>query len=260
MKKKDFREVWAYRENLCISKAFRYQKRRNSAIQNRTPGKCGTFYFWDRGHFLTGGDGTGGYAIFVWQERARTRATQMTHMPSLKPLSLLCQIKNHCVIVASFACHRGKKRAPHFGPPVWVLPCIWAKIRESETTIKIKFALSGGGGCAGGQGGNCPKTLFFMGNVMTIKFWKWNFYCREILLSWRRLLKKGSICHFSRFSVEPPRNYSGVNFGLKWFRFRPESQSYRPKVGVADQKSERTAGETPQNPNRIAQKRAPNGV
>ena len=28
-----------------------------------------------------------------------------------------------------------------------------------------------------------------MGNVMTIKFRKLNFYCREILLSWRRLLQ-----------------------------------------------------------------------
>ena len=40
-------------------------------------------------------------------------------------------------------------------------------IRESETTIKIKFALFRGGG---GQGGKLSKTLFFMGNVMTIKF------------------------------------------------------------------------------------------
>ena len=62
-------------------------------------------------------------------------------------------------------------------------------IRESETTIKIIFALFRGGGWEGGQGGKLSKTLFFMGNVMTIKFWKCKFYCREILLSWRRLLK-----------------------------------------------------------------------
>ena len=42
-------------------------------------------------------------------------------------------------------------------------------LRESETTIKKKFALCRGG-WAGGQGGKLSKTLFFMGNVMTIKF------------------------------------------------------------------------------------------
>ena len=41
--------------------------------------------------------------------------------------------------------------------------------RESETTIKIKFTLFRGG-WTGGQGGKLSKTLFFMGNVMTIKF------------------------------------------------------------------------------------------
>ena len=38
---------------------------------------------------LNGGERNGGYATFVWQERAQTRATQMTQIPSLKPLSLL---------------------------------------------------------------------------------------------------------------------------------------------------------------------------
>ena len=42
-------------------------------------------------------------------------------------------------------------------------------LRESETAIKIKFALFGGGGVGRGQGGKLSKTLFFMGNVMTIK-------------------------------------------------------------------------------------------
>ena len=42
-------------------------------------------------------------------------------------------------------------------------------IRESETTIKIKFALFRWG-WAGGQGGKWSKTLFFMGNATTIKF------------------------------------------------------------------------------------------
>ena len=58
-----------------------------------------------------------------------------------------------------------------------------------QRTIKIKFALLRWA-WAGGQGGKLSKTLFFMGNVMTIKFWKWNFYCGEILLSWRRLPHK----------------------------------------------------------------------
>ena len=43
--------------------------------------------------------------------------------------------------------------------------------RESETTIKIKFALFRGG-WAGGQGGKLSKTLFFVGNATTIKFRK----------------------------------------------------------------------------------------
>ena len=42
-----------------------------------------------------------------------------------------------------------------------------APIRESETTIKIKFALFRGGGGQGGREENCPKRFFFMGNVMT---------------------------------------------------------------------------------------------
>ena len=44
------------------------------------------------------------------------------------------------------------------------------KLRESETTIKIKFALFRGGGLGRGAGRKLSKTLFFMGNVMTIKF------------------------------------------------------------------------------------------
>ena len=40
---------------------------------------------------LNGGERNGGYATFVWQERAQTLATQMTPIPSLKPLCLLYQ-------------------------------------------------------------------------------------------------------------------------------------------------------------------------
>ena len=46
---------------------------------------------------------------------------------------------------------------------------------------------------------NRPKTLVFKGNAMTIKFWKCKFYCREILLSLRRVLvlehPEDTICH-----------------------------------------------------------------
>ena len=51
---------------------------------------------------------------------------------------------------------------------------------------------------------------------------------------------------------------SGGEVPVKWFGFRFESQSYRPKVGVADQKSELQLGS--QNLNRIVKKGAPNGV
>ena len=40
----------------------------------------------------------------------------------------------------------------------------------------------------GGQRGKSSKTLFFVGNATTIKFKNSKFYCRKILLSWRRLL------------------------------------------------------------------------
>ena len=46
----------------------------------------------------------------------------------------------------------------------------WTTVRESETIVKIKFALFRGE-VGRGQGGNLSKTLFFMGNVMTIQFW-----------------------------------------------------------------------------------------
>ena len=43
------------------------------------------------------------------------------------------------------------------------------KIRDSETTIKIKFAILRGVGLRGREE-NRPKTLFFTGNATTIKF------------------------------------------------------------------------------------------
>ena len=81
-----------------------------------------------------------------------------------------------------FRGHSAGHSPGHFGPkPERLL------FRESETTIKIKFALFRGA-WALIQGGKLSTTLFFMGNVMTIKFWKWKLYCRDILLSWRRVL------------------------------------------------------------------------
>ena len=58
------------------------------------------------------------------------------------------------------------------------------------------------------------------------------------------------ICATPPSRTPPSRNFW---FSVKWFGFRPESQSYRPKVGVTDQKSEMQPGR-PQNPNRIARK------
>ena len=42
--------------------------------------------------------------------------------------------------------------------------------RDGETTIKIKFAVSRGGGALGEREANRPKTLVFVGNATTIKF------------------------------------------------------------------------------------------
>ena len=57
----------------------------------------------------------------MWQERAQTRATQMTHMPSLKPLCLLCKnqdsLRHRRVI-----CWSERKRTPHLGPPILKVP------------------------------------------------------------------------------------------------------------------------------------------
>ena len=51
--------------------------------------------------------------------------------------------------------------------------------RDAETTILIKFAFWRGLG-RGKITENCPKTLFFMGNSMTIKFGNFgNFICQK---------------------------------------------------------------------------------
>ena len=70
-----------------------------------------------------------------------------------------------------------------------------------------------------------PETMF-----MLLKFlggWKWT-------------LKINCICYVDsrRLYCRTPEKWLGGEFPVKWFGFRPESQSYRPKVRVADQKSE----------------------
>ena len=62
-----------------------------------------------------------------------------------------------------------------------------------------------------------------------------------------------------RLYCSTPETWFGGEFSVKWFGFRPESQSYRPKVGVTA-KSRRYSRADPQNPNRIGQKRNPNRV
>ena len=61
----------------------------------------------------------------MWQERAQIRATQMTHMPSLKPLCLLYQsnqgsLRHRCVFCLSPK--KKEKRTPHLVPPHLKVP------------------------------------------------------------------------------------------------------------------------------------------
>ena len=61
-------------------------------------------------------------------------------------------------------------------------------IRHGETTIKIEFSLLRERGPRLGREENRSKTLVFVGNATTIRILKSaKFYCREILLSLRRL-------------------------------------------------------------------------
>ena len=92
---------------------------------------------WNRALLNRGGGGqNGGHATFVWQERAQTRATQMTHMPSLKPLFCCIEIKARCVIGASFACHR-EKCTPHLGPPHLKVP----DLKQCRTLASFRSVL-----------------------------------------------------------------------------------------------------------------------
>ena len=89
----------------------------------------------------------------------------------------------------SLAAARGINARPCFGQTVRGLNAesVLMKeqcLRDGETTIKMKFAVSRGGGL-GGREENRPKKLVFVGNATTTKIWKCKFYCREILLSLR---------------------------------------------------------------------------
>ena len=72
---------------LPIFVVFLYSKNPESGQNNYVHRKSP---FFNRA-LLNRGERNGGYATFVWQAAARTRATQMTHMPSLRPLSLWCR-------------------------------------------------------------------------------------------------------------------------------------------------------------------------
>ena len=60
--------------------------------------------------------------------------------------------------------------------------------RRDDNINKTRVFWGGGGHWAPGREENRPKTLFFLRNATTIKYWKWKLCCREILLSLRRLL------------------------------------------------------------------------
>ena len=59
----------------------------------------------DLGTFM-GKERNGGCVTCLWQKRMHPRATQMTDMPSLNHFLCCVKMKAHCVIGASFACHR----------------------------------------------------------------------------------------------------------------------------------------------------------
>ena len=55
-------------------------------------------------------------------------------------------------------------------------------------------------------------------------------------LTW---VKSSCLCFIhKRLYCRTPEKWFGGKFSVEWFGFGPKSQSYRPKVGVTDQKSE----------------------
>ena len=74
--------------------------------------------------------------------------------------------------------------------------------RESGTTIKIKFALFGGGPGQGGAGRKLVQNAIFHGKRHDNKILKVNILLSRNLLSWRRLLR--SPTHLMPLSVVMP--------------------------------------------------------
>ena len=71
--------------------------------------------------------------------------------------------------------------------------------------------------------------------------------CQKLVKFWKLILYLDS----KRLYCRTPEKWFGAEFSVKWFGFRPESQSYRPKVGVTDEKSEIQPGRPPESePNR----------
>ena len=102
-------------------------------------------------------------------------------------------------------------------------PSIWARtsIRDGETTMKITFSLfEGGGGAWGGERKVVQNAVFFVGNATTIKFWKCKFYCREILLSLRRLLIHDPNARTSMTSGVCKENFGPEKLWADYFRSR----------------------------------------
>ena len=65
-----------------------------------------------------------------------------------------------------------------------VTPTIASDCQRRRDDSKNNFSFLNGGD----REVNCPEMLFFIGNATTIEFRKCKLYCREILLSLRRLL------------------------------------------------------------------------
>ena len=92
------------------------------------------------------------------------------------------------------------------------------------------------------------KTLMEFGNLKLAMCAIWLQILAPQACQTRSLKTRHKWCESSDgFQIRPmayldsrrtPEKWFGGEFAVKWFGFRPESQSYRPKVGVTDQKSE----------------------
>ena len=77
--------------------------------------------------------------------------------------------------------------------------------RDDNKNKNFRFLRWGG---AWGQRGKSPKTLFFVGNATTIKFWKCKFYCRVVVIA------QAPTCICPRAKTLGPRATTGA---FKWF-------------------------------------------